>query len=136
MESPSEIFLFFIFDSIILFSSSQVFSINRNCFFSRNFTSLTNQANAQTAITTLDEQQEEVLSLRGSIGASLARIDVALGAIGAQALEAQNARARIIDADVATESANLTGSTILQQTAAAVLAQANLQPSIALDLLI
>ena len=45
------------------------------------------------------------------------------------------AEGRIMDADVAEETANLTRTQILQQAGSAVLAQANLQPSLALQLL-
>ena len=48
---------------------------------------------------------------------------------------ATQARSRIVDADTAAESANLALKSILQQSGAAVLAQANSQPQLALQLL-
>jgi flagellin len=45
------------------------------------------------------------------------------------------AAGRIMDADVAEESAALTRTQILQQAGAAVLSQANQQPALALQLL-
>ena len=45
------------------------------------------------------------------------------------------AESRIRDVDVAWETADLTRNTILQQAATSVLAQANLQPQLALSLL-
>ena len=45
------------------------------------------------------------------------------------------AEARITDADVATDVANLVRQQILQQGATAILAQANQQPALALGLL-
>jgi flagellin len=45
------------------------------------------------------------------------------------------AESRIRDVDVASEAAELTRLNILQQAGAAVLAQANQQPSLALNLL-
>ncbi len=45
------------------------------------------------------------------------------------------AESQIRDVDVATEAADLTRLNILQQAGAAVLAQANQQPSLALSLL-
>jgi flagellin len=45
------------------------------------------------------------------------------------------AAARITDADIAVEAAELTRLNILQQAGAAVLAQANQQPSLAVQLL-
>ena len=47
----------------------------------------------------------------------------------------QAARSRILDADIASESAELVRTQILQQAASAVLAQANQQPALALQLL-
>ncbi|MBU6196782.1 MAG: flagellin, partial [Cyanobacteria bacterium REEB446] len=47
----------------------------------------------------------------------------------------QSARSRVQDVDVADESAQFTKGQILQQTAAAMLAQANSSPQIALNLL-
>ena len=45
------------------------------------------------------------------------------------------AESRIRDVDVASEAAELTRTNILQQAAAAMLSQANQQPSLALSLL-
>ena len=45
------------------------------------------------------------------------------------------ARSRIVDADIAEESANLVKNRILQQTVAAILGQANQLPGLALSLL-
>lgn len=50
-------------------------------------------------------------------------------------LATATAAARITDADIATESAELARTRILQQSAAAVLAQANLKLQLALHLL-
>ena len=50
-------------------------------------------------------------------------------------LQTEAANSRIMDVDVASESANLVRTQISQQAAAAVLAQANLAPKLALILL-
>jgi flagellin len=47
----------------------------------------------------------------------------------------QSARSRVRDVDVAAESAEFTKGQILQQTAAAMLGQANASPQLALNLL-
>jgi flagellin len=47
----------------------------------------------------------------------------------------QGARSRVADVDVAFESANTSKAQILQQSAAAMLTQANATPQIALNLL-
>lgn len=72
---------------------------------------------------------------RGSVGAVMQRVNVASGNLLTQ-IEAFNAaESRIRDADIAAESAEYLRLQILQQTAAAVLKQANLIPELALRLL-
>ncbi|MEO5379124.1 MAG: flagellin FliC, partial [Magnetococcus sp. DMHC-6] len=46
-----------------------------------------------------------------------------------------SAKSQIMDADIAAETANLTKNAILQQASVAILAQANQQPQIAMQLL-
>jgi len=47
----------------------------------------------------------------------------------------KEAESRIVDSDIGSDSSHLVKNQILQQTAAAVLAQANQQPALALQLL-
>jgi len=97
--------------------------------------SLTTQANAQSALTTLGSLSTEISSARGKIGAALSRISSATSVVQATTVNYAAAQSRIMSADIASESSELTRNTILQQTATAVLAQANLQPQLALKLL-
>ena len=52
-----------------------------------------------------------------------------------RARELSSAESRIRDADIAEETANMTRGTILQQAGVSILAQANQQPQLALQLL-
>ena len=90
---------------------------------------------AQTAIGTLEVAMEQVASYRASLGAIQNRLEKTDKAIAVQTESLTAAKSRIKDADFASETANLTQSKILQQAGAAVLAQANQQPEIALKLL-
>lgn len=93
------------------------------------------QAAAQSALTYLTSAIANVAQTRGSLGAYESRL---LSAITAARIARENfsaAEGRIRDADVASETAELTRGTILQQAGTAVLAQANQAPSLALSLL-
>ncbi len=93
---------------------------------------------AGSARDALDTFQTAALRLRqelGSIGALQSRIDVAVSVLGVARENYTSAQSRITDVDIATESANLVRNQILQQAGTAVLAQANAQPRITLDLL-
>jgi flagellin len=72
---------------------------------------------------------------RGNLGASEARLSVAIKNLSVSRENFAAAESRIRDVDVAEESAELTRLNILQQAGAAVLAQANQQPQLALQLL-
>lgn len=92
-------------------------------------------ANANTAILAADGALATVNGVRARLGAAMNRFE---SAIGSQriSIEAQTAsRSRIQDADFAQETAALTRAQILQQSAMAVLAQANTRPQSVLQLL-
>jgi flagellin len=63
------------------------------------------------------------------------RLQVAINALTVSRENFASAESRIRDVDVASEAAELTRLNILQQAGAAVLAQANQQPALALNLL-
>lgn len=97
--------------------------------------SLLDQASARTALDTLESLLQLLSSKRSVIGAAQSRLDVASQVLQVSSENYASAESRIRDADVAAESANLTRLKILQETGAAVLAQANVQPRLALTLL-
>jgi flagellin len=96
---------------------------------------VTDVANANLAITALDTAIDTVNTSRGALGAAQNRMQSALSSILNVRENLSAAESRIRDVDVAAETADLTRNSIMQQAAASVLAQANLQPSIALSLL-
>ena len=87
---------------------------------------------------TLDAINSAITSLastRGTLGATESRLQVAINSLTVARENFAAAESRIRDVDVASEAAELTRLNILQQAGAAVLAQANQQPSLALSLL-
>lgn len=72
---------------------------------------------------------------RGVVGAAESRLRSVITNLQVARENFAAAESRIRDVDVAAEAAELTRVNILQQAAAAVLAQANQQPSLALNLL-
>jgi flagellin len=90
---------------------------------------------ANSMITALDTAIDAVNSERATFGAIQNRFEAVIAnlQIGAEAQTA--ARSRIVDADFAKETANLTRAQILQQAGTAMLAQANSSPQGVLALL-
>jgi flagellin len=93
------------------------------------------QAAAQAALDGITSAINELSTQRGVLGAAESRLTVAVSNLQVQRENLINAESQIRDVDVALEAANLTRLTILQQAGAAVLAQANQQPALALQLL-
>ena len=83
----------------------------------------------------IDGYLESVNKVSGTIGTALSRFQIAAHVASSVADVSQAAEARITDADVAENSAGLVRNQILQQASAAILAQANQQPALALTLL-
>lgn len=97
--------------------------------------SLATIADAKQAIGYLDQAFDNLLQQRGEVGAFEARLSTALKHMSTKTLEYEAARSRIEDVDIAEESAELVRKSILQDSASAVLAQANQNPSLVLKLL-
>lgn len=96
---------------------------------------VTSQAAARGALDAIKLNIEKLGSYQGTLGASLNRLQVGSSLASAQSEEFSAARSRIANADIAEESANLVRYSLLQQASTAVLAQANIEPQIALQLL-
>jgi flagellin len=92
-------------------------------------------AQASTALDTIDAALNEVNSARGNLGALQSRFETAVSNIQIQSENLSAARGRIIDADFAKETANLSRAQILQQAGTAMVAQANQVPQGVLSLL-
>ncbi len=100
-----------------------------------SFLDLLSQSSARSSLTTIDGILDRLNRERGLIGASQSRIESAFAALGAARENSLAAESRISNADIASESADLVRATILQQAASGLLAQANAQPALALQLL-
>jgi flagellin len=72
---------------------------------------------------------------RALYGAAQTRFETIVSTLTISAENTSAARSRIIDADFASETANLTRAQILQQAGVAMLAQANALPNNVLTLL-
>ena len=93
------------------------------------------QVAARTALDAVYAAIQEVGSRRGLLGAAESRLNSTISNLSSAREALEQADSRIRDADIATESANAVRLRILQESAAAILAQANQQPALALRLL-
>lgn len=96
---------------------------------------LTTIGAAQTAIDATQAAINEVLEYKGTLGAISNRLDYTVANLNNIVENVTAARSRVMDADFAVETANLTKASILQQAGVSVLAQANQQPQTVLALL-
>jgi flagellin len=97
--------------------------------------SVLTSAGADAAIALLDTALNTVNSQRADLGAVQSRIESAIRSLDTTRENTAAARGRIMDADFAAETANLTRSQILQQAGVAMLSQANSAPQTVLSLL-
>lgn len=97
--------------------------------------SLQSRQSALSAMGDLDRSLKRISAHRGFIGAFQSRVNSAINNVQISVENFAAAESQIRDADVAQEAANLAKGSILQNAAAAVLGQANLEPQIALSLL-
>ena len=104
--------------------------------YSLNDTSnLLGQAAARSALDAVKTAITSLTTSRGLLGAAESRLNVAITNLSVARENYKSAESQIRDVDVAEEAANLSRLNILQQAGAAVLAQANQQPALALSLL-
>jgi flagellin len=93
------------------------------------------QSNAWVALLKIDSAIDQVNSARADLGALQSRFESAVGNIEISVENLSAARGRIVDADFAKETANLSRTQILQQAGTAMVAQANQLPQGVLALL-
>lgn len=93
------------------------------------------QTAARSALDAINLAIGSLTRSRGTLGAAESRLNITIQNLQVARENFQSAESRIRDVDVAQEAAELTRLNILQQAAAAVLGQANQQPSLALSLL-
>lgn len=90
---------------------------------------------AQSAMTVLSNAIDAISSLRADFGAIQNRLESAVRNMENVVENQSAARSRVLDADFARETANLTRTQILQQAGTAMLSQANVAPQNVLSLL-
>ena len=90
---------------------------------------------ANTAVTALDTSLDLINTQRANYGAAMSRFSLAITNLQITGENQAAARGRIVDADFASETANLSRAQIMQQAGAAMVAQANQLPNQVLALL-
>ena len=102
---------------------------------SGNVTAVGGGTTAVGTIANIDTMVDNVSRMRSYIGAMQNSLESKQEFASIAVENASASRSRIMDVDVASESSNLVRNQILQQTAGAMLAQANSSPQLALSLL-
>ena len=121
-------------------STDQVAVTTTNLGSNSTFTAITGNdittaGNASTAMANLDAALSTANVERANYGAYQNRFDAIISTLQVSSNNTAAARGRIVDADFATETANLSRSQILQQAGTAMVAQANQLPREVLSLL-
>ena len=93
------------------------------------------QEGAWVALKKIDSAIDQINGARATLGAMQSRFENAVNNIDIQTENLSAARGRIVDADFAKETANLSRTQILQQAGTAMVAQANQLPQQVLKLL-
>ena len=96
---------------------------------------ITSAADATTAMNNIDTALDTVTQERANYGAYLNRFESVIANLQTAQENQSAARGRIMDADFAAETANLSRGQILQQAGMAMLTQANAMPQQVLSLL-
>ncbi len=113
--------------SILIANTTEVTSLQAIRLF--------DEEDALSQISVLEAAKERIILERGAIGAAMSRLEVAENVLQVTQENYKAAESRILDADVAAEAAKLAKEQILQQIGAAILAQANQQPQLVLQLI-
>lgn len=100
-----------------------------------NTVDISSVTGANDAIALLDGAMSQISSIRGNLGAIQSRFESTIANLQSTSENISAARARVLDADFAVETANLTKAQIMQQAGVAMLAQANMLPQTVLSLL-
>lgn len=116
-------------------SSLGVYSPNTGQSAKIAYLDLLSAEGARTALNTTDATLLRINQELGRIGANQSRLTTSVRNLGVVTTNYISAESRIRDTDVAQAGADLVRSQMLQQASSAVLAQANQQPSLVLQLL-
>ena len=96
---------------------------------------LTSVEGAERALSAVDNALDAVNRERANLGAIQNRLDSTVKSLAINVENVSAARSRILDADFATETAELSRTQVLQQAGVSILAQANASPQLVLSLL-
>ncbi len=96
---------------------------------------ISSQAGAQTVLDDMDTDIDTVNKARSTAGALQSRFEAVINQLQVSSENTSAARGRIMDADFASETANLSRAQILQQAGTAMIAQANQLPQQVMQLL-
>ena len=100
-----------------------------------NTSFVSTEAGARSALTSIDNAIAAVATARGGLGAIQNRLQSTINNLQVAVENTSAANARIVDVDVASESANMTRAQILTQAGVSILSSANQTPQLALKLL-
>ena len=100
-----------------------------------NTVNISSASGANDAIALLDGAMSQLASIRGNLGAVQNRFESTIANLMSTSENIAAARARIMDADFAAETAEMTKAQVMQQAGIAMLAQANQLPQSVLSLL-
>jgi flagellin len=96
---------------------------------------ISNQIDAQSAITAIDSALEFLSTDRAQIGSTINTLNVAVDGLGSSIENYGNALSQIKDTDMAEESSAFSKNNVLQQAGVAMLSQANQTPNLVMRLL-
>jgi flagellin len=103
--------------------------------FSVNSADISTKDGAEVAIDIMDLALNDVSASRAVLGALQNRLESTINNLNTASENLSASRSRILDADFASETAQLSRNQIIQQASTSILAQANQQPQIALALI-
>lgn len=90
---------------------------------------------SERALSAIDNALDSVNRERANLGAIQNRLDSTVSSLAINLENTASARSRILDADFAQETAQLSRTQVLQQAGVSILSQANAQPQLVLSLL-
>ena len=114
---------------------SHIASTDTGALFGGVVQEVSTAALANTAIAAVDTALDAVNATRASLGAYQNRFESVVASVQTTSENLSASRSRVVDADFAQETANLTKAQILQQSGIAMLSQANSVPQNVLALL-
>ena len=115
------------------FNADGVYGVNSDK--SMSSVDLSTRAGSVEALDIIDLALEDVSAQRADLGALQNRLVSTINNLSTTSDNLSAARSRILDADFAAETAQLSRNQIIQQAGVSILAQANQQPQIALSLI-